>query len=123
MRKPFEPDQAYGSPAEVRALMKRCRSGDERQRFQGIWYRMTGKSVEQTCDLLQVDRDTLREWIKRWNRGGPEQLRTKRRSGRPRKLDVEARDVVVKEITGRLADGTPYTAILIHGYLKKKDPT
>jgi transposase len=81
---------------------------------------MTGKSIAQTCDLIQIDRDTLRTWIRRWNRGGPDQLRTQPRPGRPRKLDLEARDVVVKEIEGRLADGTPYNAILIHGYLKKK---
>jgi len=81
---------------------------------------MTGKSVAQTCDLLQINRDTLREWIKLWNGGGPDSLRTQPRCGRPRKLDVEARDIVVQEIEGRLADGTPYNAILIHGYLKKK---
>jgi hypothetical protein len=38
-------------------------------------------------------------------------------------LDVEAEELVVEEINGRLAGGTPYTALLIHGYLKKKDPT
>lgn len=84
---------------------------------------MTGKSITQTCALFQIDRCTLRKWVTLWNRGGPDPLRTKPRPGRPRKLDGEAREVVEKEIKGRLADGTPYTALLIHGYLKKKDPT
>ncbi|MFH0960746.1 MAG: helix-turn-helix domain-containing protein [Pseudomonadota bacterium] len=100
--------------------MKRCRKGGERQRFHGIWYRMVGLSIAETCHLLQISRGTLREWVKLWNRGGSEQLWTELRSGRPRKLDVEAQDIVIKEIEGRLADGTPYNAILIHGYLKKK---
>lgn len=81
---------------------------------------MLGRSAGETCTLLGIAPRTLHLWVTTWNAGGPEELRTKPRSGRPRKLDADIKDLVVERIKGKDSAGKPFTALAVHGYLKKK---
>ena len=103
-------------------LIARTKEGAAVLRLQGIRFRLMGYSVAETCALLGVSAEALRQWIRRWNEGGATALATRPRSGRPPAVDAELREVVVQQLEGRLPNGTPYTAVAIHGYLKKKDP-
>jgi len=119
--KVIEPTQEYGSLAGVRAAMKRARDAVIYRRLQAILCRLQGKTIAQTCQQVQISRDTLHTWVRRWNEGGVEGLLPRPRTGRPRKLRAEVKDLVIQEIEGRLPDGTPYKALWLHGHLKKKD--
>lgn len=122
MRQSIQPDPTFGDISYLRREIKRTRDVDLLRRLQGILYRMQDKPPGEVIELLGIGRSTLHEWVRKWNQGGVEVLRTRPRSGRPRGLEVTGiKDMVVEKIEGSLKDGTPYTAIAIHGYLKKKD--
>jgi transposase len=121
--KVIEPSPEYGGVAQIRAAMKRTKDAVVYRRLQAILCRMQGQTIAETCCHVQISRDTLHAWVRRWNEGGVTRLAEGKRSGRPRKLPPEVKDLVIKEIEGRLPDGTPYEALWLHGHLKKKDPT
>lgn len=121
--KVIEPNPEYGGVAEVQAAMKRVKDARVYRRLEAILCRMQGQSIAETCRRVQISRDTLNAWVRRWNDGGLAHLTERKRTGRPRKLPPEVKDLVIKEIEGRLPDGTPYKALWLHGHLKKKDPT
>ena len=118
--KAIEPIQDYGGLEEVRAAMKVAKEAEFYQRLQAILCRMEKVSIEETCYRLDIHRDTLHSWIRRWNQGGIPALLPCKSPGRPRKLGPEIKDMVIREIDVRLADGTPCHAIVLHGHLKKK---
>lgn len=113
------PDTSFGDSTAIRTAISKTRDAAEIRRLQGIRFRMLGKSISEICELLSVHPHTLRRWILLWNEGGIDALRTKPRPGRPRKLDEDIKDLVVKRIEGTLDNGEPFTAIAISGYLKK----
>lgn len=119
MPKAHIPDTGYGDAETVQTAIVKTRDAAEARRLQGIRFRMLGKSVTETCELLGIHPHTLRKWVLRWNSGGFDPMRTQPRSGRPRKLDNDIRDLIVKRIEGTLDNGEPFTAVAIHGYLKK----
>jgi transposase len=124
MNKPIAPTTEHGDVQEIRLVLRHC--GQDvglYRRLQGICFRLEQKSVAETLRLVGVTRSTLREWIKLWNAGGVDALRTVPRTGRPRQLIPEVQDLVVQEIEGKLAEGKPYRALILHGTLKKKDRT
>jgi transposase len=118
----LQPTLEYGDAAWLAEVISHTKDPGAIRRLQGIRFRMLGYSVSQTEELLGIRRQTLRHWIRRWNEGGVAALATLPGSGRPPSVDAELRDVVVEHLSGHLPDGTPYTAVAIHGYLKKKDP-
>jgi transposase len=118
--KAIKPTQDEGGVEEVRAAMKVAKEAELYRRLQAILLRMQGEAIEAVCLQVQIHRDTLHAWIRRWNQGGITALRPRKSPGRPRKLNLEIQDLVSREIEGHLADGTPYKAIVLHGHLKKK---
>jgi transposase len=119
----IEPTLEHGGVAEIRAALRRVKDARVYRRLEAILCRMQGLSIAETCCQMQISRDTLNVWVRRWNDGGLAGLAQGKRTGRPRKLPPEVKDLVIKEIEGRLPDGTPYKALWLHGHLKKKDPT
>jgi len=118
----LQPTLQYGDADWLAEVIVRTKDAAQMRRLQAVRFRMLGQTVSQIENLLGVSRQALRIWIQRWNSGGVEALITQPRAGRPPVMDKELRDVVVERLSGRLPDGTPYTAVAIHGYLKKKDP-
>ena len=118
----LQPTLQYGDADWLAEVIVRTKDAAQMRRLQAVRFRMLGYTMSQTERLLGVSRQALRAWIRRWNDGGVEALITQPRAGRPPVMDAELRDVVVERLSGRLPDGTPYTAVAIHGYLKKKDP-
>lgn len=122
MRRPNEPSTSFGDTEYLRQTIKRTTDGMLLRRLQTILYRMQGKTISQTLELLDIHRDTLHDWVRKWNRGGIDELRTRKSPGRPRKFEPRHKGLVIKKIKGSLKDGTPYTALAIEGYLKKTNP-
>jgi len=115
----IQPDPRFGDADVVQSAIRKTRDADHLIRLQAIRHRLLGKRVRDVCELLSIQPSTLRNWVHRWNDGGVEALRTRPRSGRPRKIDPDFRDLVVERISGVDRDGKPWSAIAIHGYLKK----
>ena len=120
--KALEPTIIHGDAEWLSQVILRSKDSGQVLRLQGVRFRMLGYSVAETTHLLGVSPQALREWIHLWNDGGVDALATQPKAGRPRKGDYEVYKLVKKWIHGRLSDGTPYTALAIHGQLKKKDP-
>ena len=119
MRYPNEPDTCFGDAEFLEKEIARTREADLMLRLQAIRYRMLEKTVNETCELLCIHPDTLRKWVLKWNDSGIKALRTKPRSGRPRKLNNDCKNWIINQIGGTLNDAEPFTALAIHGYLKK----
>jgi len=117
----LQPTLQYGDADWLAEVIVRTKDAAKMRRLQGVRFRMMGYTMSQTECLLSVSRQALRKWIRLWNDGGVDALATQPRPGRPPAMNAELKEVVVERLSGRLPDGTPYTAVAIHGYLKKKD--
>jgi len=120
MSKRIEPTERFGNIDFIRHALKETKDVASVRRLQAVQFRMQGKTVSEVVSLLNVHRDTVHTWICKWNEGGLEALKTQPRPGRPRKLNAHYKNLTIEKIEGSLKDGKPYTAIAIHGYLKKK---
>lgn len=118
--KAIEPTIIHGDSDWLSHVIMRCKDSGQVVRLEGVRFRMLGYTVAETTHLLGISSEALREWIHLWNDGGVEALATQPKAGRPRKGDYEVYNLVTKWIHDRLPDGTPYTALAIHGKLKKK---
>ena len=119
MRHALTPTDRHGDADVLLPLIRKTRDADYQRRLSAIRYRLLGRSAGETCTLLGIAPSTLRLWVHAWNNGGPEALRTEPRAGRPRKLDADLKNLVVRRIEGLDKDGNPFTALAVHGYLKK----
>ena len=79
--------------AEVQALERVAATGAharERKRAQAVLGHSRGLTLNQLAAAYAVDRDTVRAWLTRFERGGVAALAEGARAGRPRKLDPAA---------------------------------
>jgi len=76
---------------ELRRLARREKSGRVAARMFAIANVLSGMSREMSARLAGMDRQTLRDWAHRFNAGGVEGLRDRKRSGRPNELGEEGR--------------------------------
>ena len=119
MRHALAPTERFGDSDAILALSRQTRDAAYIRRLSAVRYRMLGRTASETCTLLGIASRTLHLWIETCNEGGPEALRTPPRPGRPRKLDADIKELVIERIEGKDKKGRPYSALAIHGYLKK----
>src|SRR5437764_8365906 len=75
------------TPAELRALARRERDGRVSGRLLALANALDGMSREEAARAAGMDRQTLRDWVHRYNAEGVEGLRDRPRLGRPCALD------------------------------------
>src|SRR5947209_20449086 len=75
------------TPAELRALARRERDGRVSARLLALTNALDGMSRDQAARAAGMDRQTLRDWVHRYNAEGVEGLRDRPRPGRPCALD------------------------------------
>ena len=68
---------------ELRALSARCADGAQVRRILAIAMVLEGRSRTEAAELNGMDRQTLRDWVHRYNRSGPAGLISRRGPGRP----------------------------------------
>ena len=66
-------------------LMRSSNSFKVRQRAHAILLSAKKIRIDLLSDIFEVDRDTVSEWLRRWNNSGVQGLADAPRSGRPRK--------------------------------------
>ena len=71
------------TPAELRALARRERDGRVSSRLLALANALDGMSREEAARAAGMDRQTLRDWVHRYNAEGVEGLRDRPRPGRP----------------------------------------
>lgn len=71
---------------ELRASARRERDGRVRARLLALANALDGMSREEAARTAGMDRQTLRDWVHRYNAAGIEGLRDRPRAGRPCRL-------------------------------------
>ena len=74
------------SAADLRAAAKRSRDARQASRILAIAMVLDGFSREEAARLCGMDRQTLRDWVHRYNEAGLDGLADRARSGRPASL-------------------------------------
>ena len=85
------------TPAELRALARRERDGRVSSRLLALASALGGMSRDEAARAAGMDRQTLRDWVHRYNAKGVEGLRDRPRPGRPCALD-EGRQAALKSL-------------------------
>ncbi len=93
----------------VRALARRAEDADQARRLLAIAAVYEGMSREDAARLAGMDRQTLRDWVHRFNDGGPEGLVNRAAPGNPRRLTQEQEAEL-----DALVEGGPASAGLGH---------
>jgi transposase len=87
------------SPEELRKMAAKARDGRVVRRLLGIASLLEGESREAAASASGMDRQTLRDWVHRYNAEGASGLHPRRSPGRPSKLSkaqmADLRTVVV----------------------------
>jgi transposase len=89
------PIAAERTPAELRALARRERDGRVSARLLALANALDGMSRDAAARAAGMDRQTLRDWVHRYNAEGIAGLRDRPRPGRPCGLD-EGRQAALK---------------------------
>ena len=83
------------TPAELRALARRERDGRVSSRLLALANALDGMRRDEAARAAGMDRQTLRDWVHRYNAEGVAGLRDRPRPGRPCALD-EGRQAALK---------------------------
>jgi transposase len=89
MGKPIEVARTERSAAELRELAAGTRDGAVVRRLLGIALILEGHSRAEAARLNGMDRQTLRDWVHRYNDEGGAGLRSRVSPGRPAALNEE----------------------------------
>ena len=91
--------QTTFTSGELRALSGRCSDGAQVRRILAVAMVLEGRSRTEAAGLNGMDRQTLRDWIHRYNALGVEGLKSRHSPGRARALDdvqrAQLRDLVL----------------------------
>jgi transposase len=85
------------SPRELRALARRERDGRVCARLHALAHALDGRSRAEAARLAGMDRQTLSDWVRRYNERGVDGLRDRPKPGRPCGLD-EGRQAALKAL-------------------------
>lgn len=77
------------SGAEVRRLAKRTKDAAQARRLLAVAAILDGASREEAAKTGGMDRQTLRDWVHRFNERGPEGLKDSWSKGHPPRLSAE----------------------------------
>ena len=82
MGAPLEVTRSEPTSAELRALSNRCSDGAQVRRILAIAMVLEGRSRTEAAELNGMDRQTLRDWVHRYNAAGVRGLKSRRHPGR-----------------------------------------
>jgi transposase len=86
--------------AELRALSSRCSDGAQVRRILALAMVLEGRSRTEAAELNGMDRQTLRDWVHRYNAEGIEGLKSRQAPGRAPSLSesqmAELRELVIE---------------------------
>jgi len=90
--------RTWGSREKIDSLIKKEKNARVKERLQGVLWRLENVDYTEIAKRIKRHIDTVREWVKRWNKSGYWGLIDKPKSGRPSILNENQ----IKEITDEL---------------------
>ena len=113
------PEKRYGDEQGISHLIKKERDSRFVKRLNAIRLLLNGYAHEEVATISGVRRETIWDWVTKWNHGGKEALNSKHKGSVSQvtpNIMAEISEVIEikREINGRTVTGR-----LIHGYLKK----
>jgi putative transposase len=96
--KPIRPKMIAGGYAKIEELIKKEKNARIKDRLRAIYWKFKKISNAEIARRLNCDPHIITGWIKKWNKGGPEGLADKPRSGRPRKLNNEEEKEIIEGV-------------------------
>ena len=91
MGKPIAITRLDHSAADLRALSPRCRDGGQVRRLLALALVLEGTSRTEAAARHGMDRQTLRDWVHRYNADGVPGLKSGHGPGQPRSLNAAQR--------------------------------
>ena len=79
------------SATELRRLAKKAKDANRSRRLLSLAAVLDGKSRAEVATIGGMDRQTLRDWVHRFNTGGPDGLKDSRTGGVAPRLSAEQR--------------------------------
>ena len=86
MGAPLEVTRTDYTVQELRGLSRRCSDGDQVRRILAIAMVLEGRPRTEAAEFNGMDRQTLRDWVHRYNAIGVAGLKSRRSPGRPPSL-------------------------------------
>jgi len=82
MGAPLQIERTDHTSAELRALSNRCADGAQVRRILAVAMILDGRSRAEAAQMNGMDRQTLRDWVHRYNACGVRGLKSRRKPGR-----------------------------------------
>lgn len=113
------PEKRYGDGQEIACIIKKERDSRLVKRLNAIRLLLDGYTQEEVATISGARRETIWDWVTKWNRGGKEELKSHSKGSVSQvtpHIMAEISEIIEikREINGRTVTGR-----LIHGYLKK----
>jgi transposase len=83
MGAPLEITRTEHTAKELRGLSSRCSDGEQVRRILAIAMVLEGWDRTEAAEFNGMDRQTLRDWVHRYNKDGISGLKSRRSTGRP----------------------------------------
>ena len=117
--RPILPEKLYGDEQQIISILQTERDVRLVKRLNAIRLLFNGYSHKQVADISSVRRETIWDWVAKWNQGGKEGLKSKHKGSVSQVTPAIMAEIseiieIKREINGRTV-----TWKLIHGYLKK----
>lgn len=94
-RKGLEVKRTWGGKEKLNALIKAEKNSTVKERLQAVLWRLKKATFTEIAKRLNRRKNTITEWIKRWNKGGYDFILDKEKSGRPLTLTHnEEKDII-----------------------------
>jgi len=101
MGTPLEITRTQYTSAELRALSNRCADGAQVRRILAVAMVLEGRSRTEAAEFNGMDRQTLRDWVHRYNAGGIRGLKSLRHPGRtPALTELQRAELLALVIQG-----------------------
>lgn len=95
------------TPADLQRLANVLEDKAQARRVRAIAAVLEGRSRTEAAHIGGMERQTLRDWVHRFNAEGPDGLKSLRSPGRPPKLDGAQRDELAALIAASANDARP----------------
>ena len=90
--------RTWGGIEKLNGLIKKEKDTRVKERLQAVLWRLENTTYTEIAERLKRTIDSVREWIKNWNKRGYEGLLDKPKSGRPTILTLEETKEIADEL-------------------------
>lgn len=97
-RKGLNVKRTWGGKEKLNTLIKSEKNSTVKERLQAVLWRLEKETYTEISNRLKRRKNTITEWIKRWNKEGYEGLIDKQRSGRPLTLSSNEENIIIETV-------------------------